>query len=81
MISERGGALLIAGFAIGIAGLVWRLMLHRREVAVVWDEERFTLVGRSEYFPWRFREELAELFATLGGSRGVKEATDAGAST
>jgi len=37
VISERGGALLAAGFALAIAGLVMRLALFRREVAVVAD--------------------------------------------
>ncbi len=87
VISERGGGVLIAGFVIGIAGLIWRLMLHRREVAVVWDDDRFTLVGRSEYFPWRFREELSGLFSTLGAAPaatdggGEGERADIGTST
>lgn len=71
VVSERGGALLIAGFAVGILGLVWRLMLYRREVAVVWDDETLRLVGHSEYFPERFRDELEAIFSTLLGSSQV----------
>ena len=65
VISERGGGLLITGFVIGILGLVWRLLWYRREVAITWDEERFRLVGRSEYFSKRFRDELEGVFSML----------------
>lgn len=67
VVSERGGGILIAGFVVGILGLVWRLMLYRREVAVVWDDETLRLVGHSEYFPERFRDELEAVFSTLRG--------------
>jgi hypothetical protein len=65
IVSERGGGLLITGFLAGVVGLVWRLLLHRREVALVWDGEVFRLVGRSESYPWRFQQELATIFSTL----------------
>lgn len=65
VIAERGGGLLIAGFAIGILGLIWRLLWYRREVAITWDEETFRLVGRSEYFSKRFRDELSGIFTML----------------
>jgi len=68
VVSERGGGLLIAGFVVGIVGLIWRLMLYRREVAVVWDDETLRLVGLSEYFPERFQDELEAIFSTLLGS-------------
>jgi hypothetical protein len=58
IVSERGGVLLIAGFTLGIVGLVWRLMLYRREVAIVWEGVAFTVSGRAEYFSHRLREEL-----------------------
>jgi hypothetical protein len=58
VVSERGGGLLIAGFILGIIGLVWRLMLYRREVAVVWEDATFSVSGRAEIFSHRFREEL-----------------------
>ena len=63
IVSERGGGLLIAGFTLGIVGLVWRLMLYRREVAVVWKGAAFTVSGRAEYFSHRFREELDTIAA------------------
>jgi hypothetical protein len=65
IISERGGGLLITGFVIGILGLVWRLLWYRREVAITWDDEMLRLVGRSEYFSKRFREELEAVFSML----------------
>jgi cytochrome c biogenesis protein ResB len=70
VISERGGGLLITGFVIGILGLVWRLLWYRREVAITWDEEMFRLVGRSEYFSKRFRDELEGVFSMLREPQG-----------
>jgi len=67
VVSERGGGLLIAGFVMGILGLIWRLLLYRREVAVLWDEESYSLAGRSEYFSWKFQTELARLAEGLSG--------------
>jgi len=61
IISERGGGLLTVGFALGIVGLIWRLLWYRREVALTWDDRRFQLVGRSEYFSGRFQEELGSM--------------------
>jgi hypothetical protein len=65
VVSERGGGLLEAGFIAGIAGLVWRLLLYRREVGLTWDGETVRLVGRGESYPWRFRGELESLLHTL----------------
>jgi hypothetical protein len=68
VIHERGAIPLIAGFVIGIAGLIWRLMLYRREVAVTWDDAEFRIVGRGEYFSARFQEELETIRSTLAGN-------------
>ncbi|MCP4663664.1 MAG: cytochrome c biogenesis protein ResB [bacterium] len=65
VVSERGGGLLTAGFVAGIVGLIWRLLLYRREVALTWDDEVFRLVGRSEYFSGKYQEELQSIFSTL----------------
>ena len=65
VVSERGGALLVTGFVLGIGGLVWRLLLYRREVVVSWDRDLFRVVGRSEVFSSAFREELAGLRQAL----------------
>jgi len=61
VVREYGGTMLIAGFLLGTIGLVWRLMLYRREVAVVWDGNTFAVAGRAEYFSHRFREELTTI--------------------
>lgn len=65
VIHERGGSVLITGFVIGVVGLVWRLMLYRREVALTWDENELRLIGRAEYFSGRFRQELESILAML----------------
>jgi hypothetical protein len=77
VVSERGGSLLILGFSIGVAGLVWRLLWHRREVAVTWDPTTLRLVGRAEYFSGGFRRQLESMrdelcrgaASTRGGER------------
>ena len=73
---EYGAAPLIAGFLLGTIGLIWRLMLYRREVAVVWDGSNFSVAGRAEYFSHRFREELATIKDLLveSGTADHKEA-------
>jgi len=78
VVSERGGGLLIAGFVIGTVGLIWRLLWYRREVVVTWDEERFHLVGRSEYFSGRFQDELAAIEENLATAAQVDDAVSAG---
>ena len=72
VVAERGGGLLIAGFAIGTVGLIWRLLWYRRELALTWDERQVHLVGRSEFFSGRFQEELRSIRSTL--ERGPMEA-------
>lgn len=70
IVSERGGGPLILGFALGTLGLVWRLMMYRREVAVVWEREGFAVAGRAEYFSRRFRQELETIRSYLEGRQG-----------
>ena len=65
VVSERGGGLLITGFIMGILGLIWRLLLYRREVAVLWDGAAFSWTGRSEYLSWQFKGELSRLGEVL----------------
>ncbi len=73
VIAERGGGLLITGFVVGVIGLVWRLLGYRREVVVDWDEEGLRLVGRSEYFSWRYQEELEAIFSVLSQEPAAAE--------
>jgi len=65
VIHERGALPLIAGFVVGILGLIWRLMLYRREVAITWGDGEFRIVGRGEYFSARFQEELETIRSTI----------------
>ena len=71
VIAERGGGLLVAGFVLGIAGLVWRLLWYRREVALSWDDHELRITGRGEYFSQRFHEELKSIreFLAAGPER------------
>ena len=61
-----------------ILRLIWRLLWYRREVVVTWDEERFHLVGRSEYFSGRFQDELAAIEENLATAAQVDDAVSAG---
>ena len=78
VVSERGGGVLIAGFTLGIIGLIWRLLWYRREVAVTWDDSEIRLVGRSEYFSGRFQDELKAILSTLRHSSEAAKATNDG---
>ncbi len=65
VVTERGGGLLMTGFVVGIVGLVWRLLLYRRELVLTWDDAEFRLVGRSEYFSGKYQEELRSISTIL----------------
>jgi hypothetical protein len=76
LVHEHGGPLLVAGFMLGVLGLVWRLLWQRREVTAMWQEGRLLVAGRSELY--RNDDELqiiADLLArehagaTGGGER------------
>jgi hypothetical protein len=67
VVSERGGALLIAGFALGVAGLVWRLLAFRRELFVAWGDGALRISGRGEFFQGAYRRELESILGTLSG--------------
>lgn len=77
-VHERGGPLLVFGFAVLVAGIVWRLVWYRREVAIGWGGGGVRLSGRSEFYPARFRDELGRLRGLLedpgrlgrGGAKG-----------
>jgi hypothetical protein len=58
LVHERGGGILIGGFVLSIVGIVWRMLLFRRELVVGWDENGVRIAGRGEFFPARFRDEL-----------------------
>jgi len=72
IVSERGGGLLIAGFVLGVAGLIWRMLWYRREVFVGWEPGCVTIAGRSDLYPLRFREELEELLVAVASREFVR---------
>jgi hypothetical protein len=76
VVRERGGGLLVAGFVLSVAGIVWRMVLFRREVAVASGPGGTRVGGRGEFYPARFREEL-ELVADLLAARGPGPARSA----
>ncbi len=65
LISERGGALLILGFALATIGATWRLLLHRRDLVIAWSGRSFRLAGHGEWFADRDRRELMLIAETL----------------
>lgn len=65
LVHEQGGLLLVVGFLMAVAGLVWRMWWFRREVGVCWDDARVVLVAKVEYFPKAFRDELETLRGDL----------------
>jgi hypothetical protein len=65
VVSERGGWILILGFAIGVSGITWRLLLHRRELVLRWDDESVRLAGRADFFPERFQDEMNRILEMM----------------
>jgi cytochrome c biogenesis protein len=65
LVNEQGGGLLVLGFCVLVAGIVWRMVWFRREVAVVWEAGRVRLAGRGEFYPARFREEIERIRRSL----------------
>jgi hypothetical protein len=76
LISERGGALLIVGFALVTIGATWRLLLHRRDLVIAWSGRSFQLAGHGEWFADRDRRELLQIAATLERGHASRPAAD-----
>ena len=79
LVEERGGVLLVAGFIAAIAGIVWRLAFFRREIGIVLGGGVLRIGGRGEFFPARFREELALARELLVGRARAATARKGGA--
>ena len=77
VVAERGGWLLIAGFVLAVVGLVWRLLLVRREIGVVWYDDEVVLFGTTEFYRGRFRDDLEALGALLVEQPSTNEEVDA----
>jgi hypothetical protein len=72
LVRERGGGLLVAGFVLAVAGIAWRMVWSRREVAIAWRADGARIVGRAERIPGRAKRDvldLATLLATRSRSR------------
>jgi hypothetical protein len=61
IVHERGGGVLVAGFLLGVAGIVLRMLWFRREVAALRYGDGLKLGGRAEFFHDRFRAELSAI--------------------
>jgi hypothetical protein len=66
IVRERGGALLVAGFLLAVAGMAWRMLLFRREVFVCLGAGPARVAGRGEFFPARIADEVRAVAALLG---------------
>jgi cytochrome c biogenesis protein ResB len=65
LVRERGGGLLVAGFLMSVLGIVWRMVWHRREIVVSFEDGMMRVGGRSEFYPARFRNELEQTRALM----------------
>jgi hypothetical protein len=72
VVREYGTLPLAAGFLVGAAGLIMRLVFHQKTVRVHVEERgSATLLfvsGTGEYYPQAFKDELARLVAELEGT-------------
>ncbi len=73
VVDERGGGLLIFGFVLAVVGAVWRLLTHRREIAMTWDDQEFRLNGRAEFFIGRFHDELESMSRIISAGTSHEE--------
>lgn len=64
-VRERGGPLLVAGFLLSVAGIIWRMVWVRREVMIAGFPGRLRVAARAEFFTSRGREEAAAVAALL----------------
>lgn len=73
VVTERGGGVLILGFLLGVAGLLWRMLAYRREVFLSWGDGVLKVAGRGEFFPGRVRDELESIVRMAAAWRGPGE--------
>lgn len=62
------------GFVLSVVGISWRMLWHRREIAVVVDGDGLRVGGRAELYPRRYRAELEDLRRLLAGAPDGKGA-------
>jgi len=68
LVSERGGWLLVLGFALSVLGIAWRMLWYRREVVARWEVDVVRIAGRAEFYQGRFQDELDEIARLLAPS-------------
>ncbi len=68
LVTERGGGLLVLGFALSVLGIAWRMLWYRREIVARWEGEVVRIAGRAEFYPGRLRDELDEIARLLAPS-------------
>lgn len=70
LVRERGGGLLIAGFALAVAGIAWRMAWYRREVVVTWAEPGLRIAGRAEFVAARASDDVLDISRLLSEPSG-----------
>ena len=65
VVREIGPSLLVIGFALGITGLVMRLVFYRRELRIAVTSDRLYLVGKSNLYQFTFDEAVDDIFNDL----------------
>jgi len=62
VVREYGSYTLSAGFLIGVVGLIMRLLFYQKSLRIFVEEQtggaRVYIDGKSEYYPYSFRDEL-----------------------
>jgi len=61
VVKDPGLKWIIASFVLMIAGLVWRMIFCRNEVAVVRDEGCIVIYARSDYYPVTLMEKCCKV--------------------
>jgi len=85
VIREYGNYALIAGFLLGVTGLIMRLIFYQRTLRLFVfegpDGLRLALSGKSEYYPHSFQHEIAQLAESLEKQLAQKRDEEGGPSS
>jgi cytochrome c biogenesis protein ResB len=65
VVRERGGPWLVAGFVLAVAGILWRMVWVRRELAVARVGDRLRISARAEFYASGGRDEAVAVAALL----------------
>lgn len=61
VVYDRGFGFIWTGFILMIAGLVWRLLIYRKEVVIFREGNKITVAGHSDYYRNLFVYEIERL--------------------